>query len=504
MMLASTPPVQPSLASAALRGGVVTGAAQGLKLLISFASVVILARLLSPEDFGLLAATAPVVAFVGLLQSLGLQQAIVQRAELHGALLDQSFWLSLLSGLLAAVVVLASAPAVAAFYGDPRMVGILRWTSLALLFGVLGTVPSGLLARDLRFGVLAFADVASAAIGLVVAAALAWRGWGYWSLVAAPIATAATVLAIMWNSARWWPRRFKGPLDHDLIVFGANLTGFNFVNFLSRNADNVLIGRFVGLDALGLYDRAYKLLLFPLQNVAWPLSRVMVPILSRVQAEPGRLRAIFVRVMWLLGAMMMPGIAAVTMTAAEVVDVLFGPRWAGVAPIFAWLGAAGFAQVILSNIGWVFMARGRTGLMFKLGLFGSAVTVAAFVVGLRGGAVGVAAAYAISGYLIRVPVQLAVVHRMGPVRWSDLAAILGTLGAAAVASALVVTALRPEFASLPSIVIVTVSVAVNYAAAALALLSVPASRAALGPPLAAAIAWVGKRATQLTGLPRPR
>ncbi|RWE74166.1 MAG: lipopolysaccharide biosynthesis protein [Mesorhizobium sp.] len=420
----ANPPL-PQFGRVALRGGLVTAGAQGFKMVIQFLSVIILARLLLPEDFGLVASVGPIVAFVGLLQNLGLQQALVQRKDISDRQLNQVFWISALVGLGSAVVVAALAPAIAGFYGDQRMLGITVASALPLLLGSIAAVPLALMNRHLQFGQLALNDVITAAAGLVAAAIAAWAGMGYWSLVLGPAVAAVVALGAAWLVVRWTPSRPDFRVESEILSFGANLTGFNLVNFFSRNLDNILIGKYSGAIELGYYDRAYKLLLFPLQNITQPLTRVMVPLLSRIHEDKVRFRDLYVRTNWMLAAVTMPGIAALTLTSEQVVALLFGPRWTAVAPIFAWLGIASLMQSVSSTTGWIFICQGKTKAMFQWGAYSSLTTVASFVVGLHWGAVGVAAAYAISGYVLRVPVLAVMIHRVGPVTAGDFLIMQG-------------------------------------------------------------------------------
>jgi O-antigen/teichoic acid export membrane protein len=403
----------------AVRGSLVTGVSQGIKVGLQFLSVVVMARLLLPEDFGLIAAVGPIVAFVALFQNLGLQQAIVQRRTISEAELNRSFWIMAAVGLGCTVIVAAASPLVAWFYNDPRLRNITMVAALPLLIGSMSGVPFSLLNRNLRFGRLALADVLSALFGFLAAAGSAWWGLSYWSLLIGSAVSAAVSLAAAWKWCRWAPRRPDFGIDREIMAFGANLTGFNIVNFFSRNLDNILIGRYSGAIELGYYDRAYKLLLFPIQNIVTPLSRVMVPLLARVQDDKPRFRELYLQVLWALAFVTVPGVAALIVTSGQVVDLLFGPKWAAVAPIFAWLGFAGLIQSSNNTASWIFICQGRAKTMFRWGIYGSATTIAAFFVGLPWGVAGVAAAYAISGYVLRLPVLAAIVHRTGPVSASD-------------------------------------------------------------------------------------
>lgn len=479
----------------ALRGGLLTGGAQAIKMAVQFLSVVVLARLLAPEDFGLVASVGPIVAFVGLFQNLGLQQAVIQRGEIDQRQLNQVFWVSALVGLCCTAIVAALAPAVATFYGDARMAGITLAAAVPLLFGSLAALPLALMNRHLKFGQLAVNDVITAVAGLLATVGSAYAGLGYWSLVLGPAFAAVVALLAAWRVARWTPDRPELRLDRDILSFGANLTGFNLVNFFARNLDTVLIGKFSGAAELGYYDRAYKLLLFPLQNITQPLTRLMIPLLSRIQDDKARFRKIYMETNWLLAAVTAPGIAALTLTSAQVVGALFGERWLPVAPIFAWLGIASLTQPISNTTGWIFICQGKTRTMFRWGLYSSAVTVAAFVVGMQWGAVGVAAAYAISGYVLRIPVLAVLLHRVGPVTAGDFLTVQGLFVVSALLAWL-------AFQSLPGALIgadliaIAIALVLNYTIAFILALLLPQSRKALATTLYRILgeAMKGKRA----------
>jgi PST family polysaccharide transporter len=462
----------------ALRGSLVTGISQAVRIGVQFVSVAVLARLLAPQDFGLVAAVSPVIAFVGLFQNLGLQQAVVQRGAITEEQLNRMFWVMTAVGLFCTVVVLLLSPAIAWFYGDPRMRNIAILAGLPLLFGSMAGLPLSLLNRRLRFGQLAMLDAANALVGFVVAAAAAWRGFGYWSLLIGAAASAFLSLAGAWWCSRWTPGRPDFRVERDILSFGANLTGFNLVNFFARNLDNILIGKYSGTVELGYYDRAYKLLLFPIQNIVTPLSRVMIPLLSRVQNDKQRFREIYLHTTWVLAFVTVPGISALVLTSDQVVDLLFGPKWHEVAPIFAWLGIAGLVQSASSTTGWIFICQGRTRTMFRWGIYSSATTIAAFLVGLPWGAVGVAAAYAISGYVLRVPVLAVAVHRVGPVSGYDFALVQLFYVASSIV-AWVLTRLFPEIFGQPNgLAAIALTVILCYGLAALFTLLVPAPRRA--------------------------
>lgn len=462
----------------ALRGGILTGLSQAIRIAIQFLSVVILARLLLPEDFGLVASVTPIVAFVGLFQNLGLQQAVIQRRDISQRQLNQVFWVSAAVGLCCTAIVAALSPAIALFYDDPRMTGIALASGAPLFLFSFAALPLALMNRRLQFGQLALNDVMAALGGLVATIAAAYAGLGYWSLVIGPAVSAIVTLAAAWRTARWTPGKPELRIDREILSFGANLTGFNLVNFFARNLDTLLIAKFSGATQLGYYDRAYKLMLFPLQNITQPLSRLMIPILSRIQDDKKRFRDIYMETNWLLAGVTAPGIAALTMTAGEVVSVLFGERWLPVAAIFAWLGIASLTQPISATSGWIFICQGRTRTMFRWGVYSSITTVAAFAIGIQWGAVGVAAAYAISGYALRIPVLAALLHRVGPITAWDFLMPQLLFVVSALAAWACYLALPHSWVSW-NLSAIAIAVGLNYGLALLLMLAVPTPRRAL-------------------------
>jgi PST family polysaccharide transporter len=221
------------------------------------------------------------------------------------------------------------------------------------------------------------------------------------------------------------PGRPAGTEDQGrLIRFGAGLTGFTFANFFVRNSDNVLIGRFLGEQALGFYDRAYKLLLMPLQLVTNPLARSMVPTLSRLVDQPARYRGAFLDVVSVILAVTLPAIGAVIVVADGLVPFMLGEQWRESARIFQVLGFAGLLQPLNNPAGWLFISQGRSTHFMYWGIVSAVIVVTAISFGLQYGVYGVAVAYAASEYL-RTPLLWALVGRRGPV---GLRCVAGTAG----------------------------------------------------------------------------
>lgn len=421
----------------------VMGAAQAWRVGIGFLFTVVSARLLAPSDFGLIAMVMTVTALVMMIQDLGATQAVVQREKITHGQLNALFWIAVGLGIGLAVLLALSGPVVARFFGDPRLEGLMIAFAVPIIATGAQAVPSALLNRQMRFGSLALIDALAAGASFVVGVALAWQLQSYWALYASACVSSLVLLLGGWVASGYWPG--KATFDREtraMVGFGSGVTGFNLANYFSRNADKVLIGKFFGDVSLGFYDRAYRLLLFPLSQIHAPIGRVMIPLLSRNLSDPARYRRSYMECVSILLIATQPAILFATIYAEEVFRLLLGERWVSSAPIFAWLGIAGLHQVMTSTIGWLYISQGRGGAFFRIGLFGAVTTVAAFVAGMPWGPVGVAAAYALSDYLVRLPVIWASAGREGPVSARDLYVMAGPHALATLTAAALLLALK--------------------------------------------------------------
>jgi PST family polysaccharide transporter len=418
-------PREGSLRRSVGRGAAATALAQAIQVATQIASVLTLSRLLAPEDFGLVAMCTPVIAFLGMLQDFGLVQATVQKKGLLREEVNFLFWINVaMSGTLA-LLLLALSPAIALFYQEPRVGPLIAAMALPMVLGGLGAQHLALLNRRMEFGRIAMVSGAGAVTTLLVAVVWALVSPSYWALFAGTLSGSLLSTTLAWTFSRWRPsrpRRVAG--GRSLLGFGAGITGFNFSNFFARNLDNILIGRVWGEAQLGFYDRAYKLLLFPLSQISNPLSRVMVPALSRMVEEPGRYRHAYFRVLNLSLLVSMPGVAFATGMADVLIPFLLGEQWRPSAAIFMALGLAGLMQPLNNPAGWLFISQGRSNDYMVWGFASAAFAITAIVAGLSWGALGVAIAYAISEYLKTPPLWL-VVCRKGPVRVSDVVRACG-------------------------------------------------------------------------------
>lgn len=409
----------------AARGALATGVAQAVRVAIQLASVVLLARLLAPSDFGVFGMVAPIYGFVMMFQDLGLTQATIQKSDITPQQLSALFWINFGVSVALGLGLMLSSPLVAWFYGEPRTIAIVIAFGVMMIVAGLGSQHMALLNRNMRFGLLSLIDGLGATAGLAASLIVAVFSPTYWALVAGSLAMTLTPTLMAWINLRWMPGRpAKTPGMESILQFGTGITGFNLSNFFARNLDNILIGRVSGETALGLYDRAYKLLLYPLQQVTGPIGRVMLPVLSRLNQDPERYRRAYLNVLSQMLLLMVPGVAWMIISSDLLVQALLGAKWQAAAPIFGALGFAALVQPINSSTGWLYISQGRAQGYMKWGLLFSAISVTSFLIGLPWGALGVATAYAI-GEFLKTPIIWWAVSRQGPVAFADFWRVSG-------------------------------------------------------------------------------
>jgi PST family polysaccharide transporter len=473
----STDQVKADLKGRTVRGGAATMLGQLLKLGLNMGSLAVLGRLLAPADYGLIAMVMTFTGLMAVFKDMGLSTATIQRNQINHEQISTLFWINVAVSLALVLLMAALAPVIAWFYNEPRLLLVAPVFAVTFLFNGLTVQHQALLSRQMRFGAIATIDIAALAIGVAVGVIGAWAGAGYWALVLMQIATAAVTMLGMWIACGWRP----GPPSklkevYEMLRYGGNLTGFGLINYFARNADNVLIGRFYGSQQLGLYTRAYSLLLLPLSQVNMPVAAVAVPALSRLANEPERYRKTYLDMLGKVTMLTMPGVAFMIATADWLITLTLGPQWVEASILFAILGIAGLVEPASNTTGWLFMTQDRTRHMFQWAMLGGTLTVAAFLAGLPWGALGVSVAYAIYGVGIRTPLLFWFVGRHGPVRALDIcrASIPATCAALATLGAL--TAFRQLVTTLNPIVGLMIAGVIALIVTCAVLAALPAGR----------------------------
>jgi O-antigen/teichoic acid export membrane protein len=421
----STEHLLPNLKHRTISSAVVTIAAQGAKFALNLLSTVVLARLLTPLDFGMIAMVWTMLAFLEVFKDAGLSTATIQCEQLTHAQVSNLFWINVgLGGILAALSAL-SAPVITWFYGDSRLAYITLGLSVTYLLSGSTVQHMALLKRQMRFKALALIDIGSIAVGLITGISTALLGFRYWSLVIMNLATVATALILTWSASGWRPQFVTfGVGTKRLVGFGANLTGAGFLYYVSRSMDTLLLGRRYGSEAVGLYSRAMGLLARPLDLMLSPIGAVFVPALSRLQSEPERYRRTFLQVYESIALIGFSVTGLLLALAHPLTLVILGAKWEGSAAIFAGFMVGALCSPLSAAATWLFTSqgRGRDNLITHSIL--SSLIVASFFAGLPFGPVGVAMAFSVSGLCVRIPILYYLVGRQGPVRRNDLWAVL--------------------------------------------------------------------------------
>mgnify|MGYP006281520885 CR=1 FL=1 len=383
-----------SLKGRSVRGGAVTVASQAARFVFQLISTAVLARLLTPADFGLVAMVLAITNFAFLFRSAGLSAATVQRRDVSLDQVSNLFWINVGFGIALGAILVALAPAVAWFYDEPRLVQITMGLATMFVFYGFSTQHRAVLLRSMRFGAIAAGDISGVVSGVAAALVAAYLGAGYWSLVVMHVTTAAVTAVAAWIALRWLPSLPKRGVNiRELLGFGGRVTAFDAVNYFSRNMDNLLIGRVLGSAALGFYSRAYSLMMLPIRQLRTPLMGVGLPALSKLQDDPERYARYYSRMVQLLSFVVAPVTVFLGTYASELVRVVLGPGWESAATVFAILAPAGAIQAVAGTNGMVMLSSGNGRRYFRFGVAMAVLTVGAFVAGLPFGIRGVAGFY---------------------------------------------------------------------------------------------------------------
>jgi O-antigen/teichoic acid export membrane protein len=403
------------------RGGVVTLGGQAVRFLLQTISTVVLARLLRPQDFGLTAMVGAITGLIGLWMDLGLSNATVQRSEITHAQVSVLFWINCGLGAGAMLVVALSAPAIAWFYHEPRLVGITVALSTIFLLGGSTVQHRALLRRQMRFKLMAIIDSVSMAFGITTGITMACLQFGYWSLVGMQVGATALNCALVWARCNWRPAGFRRRVGaRPMLAFGANVTAFQILNYFTRNFDNILIGRVAGAAALGIYSKAYGLLTLPLAQINWPLSSVLLPALSRLQDNPSEYARLFLRALQAIALITVPLVVFAFFMADDTVRVLLGRRWSAAAPVFQLLAPAAAASAMAFAPNWLCQSLGRPQRQLHYALVSAPLCVAGFLIGIKWGITGVAISFSLT-FTILFSAYVAYAASGSPVKCSEIA-----------------------------------------------------------------------------------
>ena len=370
----------------------------------TFVALAVVARILTPADYGLVAMVTSATAFFSLFADFGLSLVTVQRPHLSSEQMSTLFWINTGFGLLLGGLAACTAPLLVAFYGDQRLLAVTVAIAMVFPLTSLGTQHEALLKREMKFRRLVTVRLISTIFSVGASVAAALTGWGYWSLVVQPIALAVCATVLFWIALPWLPgspRRCEGL--GGMLGFGGALTAHGMVGYLANNLDNILIGRHWGEVPLGVYSTSYGLMMRPISLAGYGVGEAAIPALSRAASREGELRPTFRRMFELTCLLGLPICFAGAWWTSDIVLALLGPKWVEAIPILRWLFIAALPRMLGVCTGWVYVATGRPGRMLTWQMLWTPFIVLAFVLGLPYGAVGVAAAYAIANWIGLIP-----------------------------------------------------------------------------------------------------
>jgi O-antigen/teichoic acid export membrane protein len=367
-----------------IRGGFARMVAQIANFVFRIGSLMIMARLLDPTDFGLVGMVTAFTGVLNLFRDFGLSTATVQRENVTNEELSTLFWINVLVGVVLAACALIFSPFVVRIYHEPRLLGVTMVMSLGFLFNALGVQHSALLQRHLRFTALAIINVVSLVVSTIVAVVMAKMGFGYWALVAQTVTLPLTITIGVWIAAAWAPGMPRyGEQIRSMMKFGGTLTLNGLVVYIGYNMDKVLLGRYWGAEDLGLYGRAYQLINIPTDNLNQSVGEVAFSALSRVQNDRPRLRNYFLKGYSLVLAMTIPITIMSAFFATDLIHVLLGPKWDSAIPIFRLLAPTILIFAMINPLAWLMFALGMVGRSLKVALVLAPVVMFGYLVGLK-------------------------------------------------------------------------------------------------------------------------
>ncbi len=383
-----------------------------------------MARLLVPEDFGLIAMSMAVTGFASLFMDLGLSSATVQRQKLDQDTVSGLLVVGVAMGFVVMGLAFALAPFAAYMFDDTRVTAIVMVTAGTLPIGAMSTQHLALMNRRMEFFKLQMMTIFSLSLSTIVALGLAWQTEiGYWALVVSNWINTILLGVLAWTLSPWRPSRVKSWQGvKESINFGVYLTGFSFVEYFHRQTDNLLVGWKFGAEPLGFYTRAYGLFFLPTTALIYPFFEVAKPVLSRAQTDPEEYRLLFHRMLFPLNLMTCVLAGVLYITAPFVIILLYGDQWQQSIPLFKALSVCMVVQAIVVSLGWIYISTGRTRAMFYSQLLMTTAFAVCFLIAVQISLYAVAVAYSAVSVVLTLPlIWLAV--RNSPFKFTEFVSV---------------------------------------------------------------------------------
>jgi O-antigen/teichoic acid export membrane protein len=367
---------------------------QIVKQILSFIISVILARILSPGDFGLIGMVLVFTGFAQIFSEFGLGTALIQKQDLKENHLSSIFWINILIGIIITIFMILISPLLASFYHQYILKQIIIFIAPVFFISSVSIVQYSLFQKNLNFKTIAVIDLLSILLSGIIAVILAFSSYGIWSLVWQSLFFAFFQSFFSWIFSSWHPKlSFDIKALKELMNFSLNMLGFNTINYWARNLDNMLIGKYLGDGALGIYSRAYSLMMLPIIQISSVVSRVMFPALSSMQNDIEKIKKTYLKTIRSISLVTFPLMIGLMVMAKPFILSIYGEKWAGVIPILQVFCLIGMLQSIFTTVSLIYTSLGRADIMFKWSIFASFFIILSFIVGLQWGVMGVAYSY---------------------------------------------------------------------------------------------------------------
>lgn len=387
-----------------LRGGLAKVCAQAASFMLRIGSLMILARLLDPKDFGLIGMVTAVIGVLNLFRDFGLSTAAVQRTTITDEQISTLFWLNIFVGGFLTLLSVAMAPVVASFYHEPKLLWVTAALASGFLLNAAGVQHGAILQRQMRFVALAVIDILALVISTAVGITMAFWGWGYWALVAMTLIGTVVSTGCVWLTTRWIPGRPRKHVElHSIVRFGGTVTLNSVVVYIAYNFEKVLLGRYWGAEAVGIYGRAYQLSNIPTENLNSSIGGLAFSALSRVQEDASRLKSYFLKGYSLILTLTLPITVVCAIFADDLILVLLGPKWKEAAAILRLLAPTILIFALINPFSWLLFSIGKVGRSLKIALVIAPLVITGYIIGLPHGPKGVALAYSVAMTLWVIP-----------------------------------------------------------------------------------------------------
>ncbi len=429
----------------ATRGVFWVGGGQVFRQVLGVLTSIILARLLGPGEFGLIAMAYIFIELAQLFADFGIGAAVIQTKDIRPTVLSSAFWANTAVGLGLMALMLMAAPFAGLFFENESVGPVLAVLSFTLLLSGMNVVPRATLHKAMRFDLSIKAQMAGSATGTAVAILMAYSGAGVWSLVAQPLCGSTVTLVLTIFYARWKPLWiFSWASIRELARFSADVLGSSLANYAATNGDKLLVGKFIGSSALGLYSLAYQLMLYPMTHVASVIVKVLFPTLSAMQEDLPRFRKAFLKSTAAVAVFTFPVMTGLLIVSEDFVNVVFGEKWLEMVPVLQILCLVGMVKSVATTAGTIYLSMARTRALLNFSLVMMVLSLAAYVIGLPWGIIGVALGFAAVSFLM-LYVYLGIAFRAIHLSFSEFHAALARPLAASIMMAGIVWMVRAWF-----------------------------------------------------------